>query len=396
MAKRRRLLIQVSAFVLGCLLFLGLLEVVSQILYAFKDDIKRSKLVERLVGFEETLDVYEIPSDKAGFHWTLRPGFAIDAEKLGYVKAQGGKPFGAEAFNADAGSADSNGKIFRINEKGFRGAGLQENHDAVRVLMIGDSVTFGLAKTTYPKVVSEILSKMGQNIEVINGGVEGYSAKNVLLELPHYLSIKPDVVTIMIGWNDIYFESQWSRSVVNKLGIVWAANLILDKCRRIFATSSQQMAMMHVQRDKINKQDPDIADALAYQHRSLKEVGRIVEALQKSGSKVVILTLAGLYVEDEEPSDRALEIGHLPHHTANPYVLASLVKAYNKGLQSIAKETGAELIDTASWARNNLRPIAPFFSDTVHLSTLGLQKLGSYIAHELVPLLRHHKNRNEN
>ena len=52
--------------------------------------------------------------------------------------------------------------------------------------------------------------------------------------------------------------------------------------------------------------------------------------MQAAGSRVVILTLPGLYQTDRDPSPRALEIGHLPTFTDNPFVLARMAELYSE------------------------------------------------------------------
>lgn len=86
---------------------------------------------------------------------------------------------------------------------------------------------------------------------------------------------------------------------------------------------------------------------------------------------------------DEEPSRQALEIGHLPTFTDNPYVLAKISMECNKVLRRLAKEQGFLLIDLEEWSRESLKPRENIFS----ISCISMKKqalLGQYLVTRLV------------
>jgi hypothetical protein len=101
----------------------------------------------------------------------------------------------------------------------------------------------------------------------------------------------------------------------------------------------------------------------------------------------VILTLPGLYAIDRDPSPRALEIGHLPTSTDNPFVLARMAGRYNETLRAIASERGLALVDLEAWARDALQPADEHFIDSVHLDERSQEQAGLYLAGVLAPLL---------
>ena len=75
-----------------------------------------------------------------------------------------------------------------------------------RILVLGDSVTFGTGVSraeTFPKRLEQKLRRSGKQVEVINAGVNGYTAYN---EVHYYLAemrkYQPDVVLLAVVLND--------------------------------------------------------------------------------------------------------------------------------------------------------------------------------------------------
>jgi lysophospholipase L1-like esterase len=105
----------------------------------------------------------------------------------------------------------------RIDAAGFRGPGhsVQKAGGWVRILLLGDSYTFGWAvaeDSTYGKVLERLLAQRGhkcQQVEVINGGVNGYNTEQELAFLRLVgLRYHPDLVIIGFTPNDIMKESE--------------------------------------------------------------------------------------------------------------------------------------------------------------------------------------------
>lgn len=110
----------------------------------------------------------------------------------------------------------------QINSKGYRGSEFASNKgDARRVLVIGDSFTFGWGVNddqTYPAVLQRLLEARApsQRIEVINAGFAAcYSPDTYYLYLKRDgLALEPDaiVVGLFVGNDldsDFAFENEW-------------------------------------------------------------------------------------------------------------------------------------------------------------------------------------------
>jgi acyl-CoA thioesterase I len=79
----------------------------------------------------------------------------------------------------------------------------------IRYLALGDSYTIGTGASdeshNFPSILSGLLSKAtGTKVEVTNPAVNGYTTLDLIAkELPFIERTKPDLVTVLIGVNDL-------------------------------------------------------------------------------------------------------------------------------------------------------------------------------------------------
>jgi hypothetical protein len=110
-----------------------------------------------------------------------------------------------------------------INAEGFRGRdfSLAKAEDSVRIIMLGDSITYGsyTSKDSFPEVLEELLNTRIRTLslplryEVMNFGVGGYNIVSEVGVLKAYgLKYKPDIVILNYFWNDndLYSFNYWS------------------------------------------------------------------------------------------------------------------------------------------------------------------------------------------
>lgn len=96
-----------------------------------------------------------------------------------------------------------------INSLGLRGpeVTIEKPAGVRRVLCLGDSCTFG-AGHPYPELLQRLLdARAPGRFQVLNGGVIGYTSVHGLEWFQRELGeLKPDVVTLYYGWNDMWRE----------------------------------------------------------------------------------------------------------------------------------------------------------------------------------------------
>ena len=350
-----RYLVKMTAIFLVLLLAALLLEVMARLVFAYQEELSANPFLSTLARGEMVLDPYEMESPSVGGHWGLRPGY----------------------------SSNSMNNPFRINKNGMRGPDIDAKHSRLRILSLGDSVTFGLGDVTYPRILENLLNGAGLPVEVINGGVEGYSPRNLLYEINRYLSLRPEIVTIFIGWNSLYSSTYWLEKHERISRLLWFIRNFSRSFKRQSLGEEAYATEMLARTPEPDANNNDVVYAAGYSAPFLGQIEQLADRLQKGGSKVFLITLPGLFVSDEQPTARALKIGHLPAFSVNPYVLAKITQRYNQSLRDLALRKGLGLIDMADWSKTHLTPRDKFFSDSVHLTGEGLRKISGVIAEQL-------------
>jgi lysophospholipase L1-like esterase len=73
----------------------------------------------------------------------------------------------------------------------------------------GDSITHGIVSANYVEMLSDRFT--GAGVEFINAGINGNLAYNLLQRLDSIIACRPDIVTLLIGTNDVNatFSQEW-------------------------------------------------------------------------------------------------------------------------------------------------------------------------------------------
>ncbi|HEY7532947.1 MAG TPA: SGNH/GDSL hydrolase family protein [Nitrospiraceae bacterium] len=357
----------------------------------------REQLRNKVVSVDPSvLDDYEVPDSAHSWNWRPKAGYSATIGQIIQAKRENGKIFAEELLKQRATelkiSPDT--VVMRINAEGFKGPDIDKTHSRVRILTIGDSCTFGTMfdEYSYPRALERELDRLGRPVEVINAGVEGYGPANVLGRIEEFKALRPEITTIYIGWNALYAEPE-SYGVEYYLKSVHLFRKAYGKVReKIFGRTETALEAYskpkHVQRDA-----PEVKALDGFTPRFMTDLERIVKEMRAAGSEVVLLTLPGLFVMDEEPSPQALKVGHLPTFTDNPYVLAKISEEYNKRLRRLAVSQNLVLVDLEEWSNESLKPRDRFFFDSVHLYEEGQTRIGKYLAEQLLPLVNVNSNR---
>jgi hypothetical protein len=213
-----------------------------------------------------------------------------------------------------------------------------------------------------------------------------------LWRIDDYRRLNADITLIYVGWNALFAEQLAGATdapLAHPPSKIASRLQTLRLIRRAIRALRPRRAALDDYK-KVKRPDPDdpqLAKIENWEPSFMGQVRTIVEELSASGSEVLLLTLPGLYSSDEEPSQRALEIGHLPSFTDNPYVLARMAERYNAALRDLARERGLRVIDLEGWSRRELLPRDQFFIDSVHLVEEAQALLGRFLAQQLRPQL---------
>jgi lysophospholipase L1-like esterase len=327
-------------------------------------------------------------------NWVLRPGFSATLKDLIEKESKESRLDALEKLSAIqvkwALKADD--VVLRVNDSGYLGPDLDPEHHRARVLVLGDSCTFSrVLKDSYPQSMSAELQSHGKEVEVINAAVEGYQTQNLIQRLNEFKALKPEVTLIYIGWGGLFNtredpsihwwtpRSIWLLSAIKgRLFPSEAADASLEaKLRRIYARPKHPAA-----------DSEEVTRLSSYTPSFMGDLRRLGREMSWAGSRVVVITLPGLYRTGEAISPKALQLGHLPEYTDNPYVLAQMVERYNVQLREEARKHGWVVADLEAWSRTALQPRDQFFRDTVHINSEGKQLIGKFLALQILPLLQ--------
>jgi lysophospholipase L1-like esterase len=344
------------------------------------------------IGRALSLNPYEMVDPRRPSRWRLRPGCTLTLSQLLEAKRRDGHDLAVRYLRERAGrlGVRDDEVVLRIDAAGYRGPEVDPAHRRVRILALGDSCTFGTAlgeQYPYPRVLEGALRRAGRDVEVINAGVEGYGPVDVLARLDELKALRPEITTIYLGWNALFDESFFEKThgtARYSAGLGLLKDAYEQAMQRV--VDPQERARAAVRREKHpDPAAPEVAALADYRPWFLRDLERVVAGMQSAGSRVVLITLPGLYVTDEAPSPRALAVGYLPLFTDNPYVLAQMARAYNDSLRSLAARQGLLLIDLDRWSRRALEPREAHFFDSVHLYEESQALIGEEIARQLTP-----------
>jgi len=321
----------------------------------------------------------------------LRPGFSQTAKQVIESKEAEGNILAVKYYRESVSSLGikNDDVILQINKDGFKGPEIDKTHSRLRILTIGDSCTFGtIEKFTYPRVLEGELRRLGKKVEVVNGGVEGYGPRNVLLRIEEFKALRPEITTIYIGWNALYFESHAVNPWEEYFYSIKLFKMAYEKLHGLIVDQQKSAIIAYKKAKHPDKNASELKRLEGYVPSFIKDVAQIVTEMESVGSKVVLVTLPGLFSMDESPTEQALKVGHLPDFTNNPYVLAKMSEQYNIALRGLAERRGLQIIDLEIWSKTALQPRDTYFFDSVHLYAKGQDKIGVYMASELVSALR--------
>jgi len=111
----------------------------------------------------------------------------------------------------DAGPYYKKGSLI-ANELGFSGRGPfdpRKEKGEFRILTLGGSGCAGTADSNWPDIMARELNMnpaITRPIRVVNGGIGGHTSSGEKKFLTRWIRLKPDLIIIYDGWNDMYFS----------------------------------------------------------------------------------------------------------------------------------------------------------------------------------------------
>ncbi len=273
-----------------------------------------------------------------------------------------------------------------INSDGFVGKELEPRGDDLwRIAAVGDSCTYGGGHETetYPAMLEKLLDQREQHerrYEVVNAGISGLNSELALRRLrTKVLGLKPDVVTIYVGWNDLMKVDPLSQREVGE----WSG--LARMIDGLWLVKGMRKLIFFYVRPIIwtPKTGPESRTGrFASFQPSFYEINlrEMIKAIREIGARPVLLTLPTVVRPDMAVADLKRAGVMFPYFQSAYGVgdLLDLIAAYNSTIRRVAAEDQVPLIDL-SRTFENLEETPPYFIDTMHLSRLGLQTVAKEI-----------------
>jgi len=282
--------------------------------------------------------------------------------------------------------------VLRINSFGFLGPEIQKEKRSgtLRVMTIGDSVTFGsyVEASSYPRVMERELNHASAGefpkFEVVNAGVRGYNLQNVIKRIDYFLDFKPDVITILIGWNHTLLRAdpRKNEDLYRNLALYRIFyHAVINRSLSVTIPASPEN--FYDKNDLLVARLRDTTFSADMQDWEVL-IERIRQRLPKT--RIVVITLAGLFMEGIDPDAHAMTMAFSVAFSHNLYSWAVLTSQYNRKLVEFANAHDLDLIDLAEWSRNALHPRSDFFIDSVHMTDAGYDLVGKFLASEIIKI----------
>lgn len=320
--------------------------------------------------------VFEIDPDGTPFQGTLpfrpRPGANVDFYK---------------------------GRI-TINNQGYRGEDFpRDKNDVYRILVVGDSVTFGQTlfpdSRSWPVVLQDLAAqnlRCAKPIQIVNGAVNGFRIRNAIDRVHRdYTWLKPDLVLSYFGWNTMQDlginpsvaappapPATKSRKEIARWYVQKAVVSLINEVESRFAGVLGEMLGTSK-----NEVDSETAELLRKVRTSVLHADylELIEQSHRFGYSLALLNF-NTAVGPNAPED-AKAFYQSVSHAVRP--LLKQVQIHNIMLRELATATGTTFIDTGADLYGKYDD--DLYIDIVHFTTKGDIALARNVFSGIRPLL---------
>ncbi|HET6201504.1 MAG TPA: GDSL-type esterase/lipase family protein [Planctomycetota bacterium] len=263
----------------------------------------------------------------------------------------------------------------RVNARGFRGGEIapERRPGILRIAALGDSVTFGFGvreEDAFPAVAAARLASEGggREIEAVNAGVPGFTSLQGLRHLEsRVLPLRPDLVTVLFGWNDGWRTAVPDAAWIGRLG-GWRS---LAESSRAFALGRRGLGFLRRRLGSPSAAPPRPTLPRVPPGEFEANLRAIAEAARRSRAEALLLTLPASFGPDRPPDAYFREDWTVPRGELEPLRLR-----YAEAARRAAEATGALLVDCAVEVPSDPRL---FFEDGYHPNAAGHRAIAERI-----------------
>ena len=290
-------------------------------------------------------------------------------------------------------------KIYHTrNELGFRGP--SKPTDAAKhlsIIAIGGSTTecFYLDDTkTWPQLLYQQLKDSIPDVWLNNAGLAGHSthAHSLLLK-EHILPLRPDVILLLTGANDIRREKAEGTS--NRFLSFFSNHSqlynVFTNFRRLREAEKRNLTDTYIDlknADSLHLSDEYINNYLSNEsswvHAYTARLQRIIRTCRSNNITPILITQPSMVGKGIDPkSGVSLENIKL-NDRENGKLWWMMLEKYNDGTREVARDSNVPLIDLA----RHLPQSSEYFYDIVHFTNAGASETAAILHDSLLHLLR--------
>jgi lysophospholipase L1-like esterase len=295
----------------------------------------------------------------------------------------------------------------RINNHGFRGADFdaERTPGVKRVIAIGESSTFGYEDPddgTYPYLLEVALNRGSEGerkVEVLNCGIPHVNSENIAALLEHeVLDYRPDVLTLMCGYNDaMYPLAETAGAKLSRLldeysaayaGMRKLVNKVGGSLENKWTSYAESMPAAKV-----------AVQLALHEEMTRKNLRRILELAREHHVPIVLIrqTMTGYFEaerlghpmeqrptyaeETAQVADKLATKGALHGFEARVHIHRKLMAI----VEELAAEYGVPLVDNTKLVDED---VAKYLVTSVHLSPDANARLANELEKVVRPMLR--------
>lgn len=278
----------------------------------------------------------------------------------------------------------------QVNSRGFVGPEFEEPRPpgVTRIVTVGDSCTFGQGTgvETYPQQLSLRLN--GRNgtphDQVINAAIEGLNSDLALRRLlTKVIPLRPDIVTVYLGWNDLMKFDPAGQVERPGLGI------IARTIDRLWLIKGMRKLVFYYIRPRVSPPATGPAGrtgAFGEYRPAVFEsnLRSIIRAARGAGAKVVVMTLPSVVSDDMSVDDLRRANVVFPYYSSAYAVgdYVDLIASYNRSIRAVAGAEGVVLVDLAKEIDDRVDR-RTLFLDTMHANQQGRELIADILARHL-------------
>ena len=271
-----------------------------------------------------------------------------------------------------------------------------------RILAMGGSTTANFTLPVdqrYPAVLQKLLAERYPNrvVQVLNAGQDWWTTKHALINYITYAADwAPDLVIVMEAINDLgksfshpkfsigEYDEQYRHHYAQATNAAHAVTFEHFMANRLLQTVGQTW-FSQLRRREVTFSVDWYRSREPFQHN----LERIVHYVRSDGAQIILVTQPYMYkksmsIEEQNRLYRESEFiqrrNWLRTDIASIESLAEAMSAFNSTTRTVAESNGVLLVDAASALPKDLR----YFTDEVHYTPLGAQRLAASIADSIV------------